>query len=111
MRIAVAGKGGSGKTTIAGTLARLIGKSRGKVLAIDGDSNPNLAIVLGFSREQAENLTPVPADMLEQATDDSGKARMKLRRTIDEIIAEFGAPAPDGVCLLIAGKVAHAGAG
>ena len=40
MKIATVGKGGSGKTTIAGTLARLLGRQTGKVLAIDGDTTP-----------------------------------------------------------------------
>jgi CO dehydrogenase maturation factor len=61
MKIATVGKGGSGKTTIAGTLARLLGQKTGKVLAIDGDTNPNLALVLGLSPEQADAITAPPA--------------------------------------------------
>ena len=47
MKIAIAGKGGSGKTTIAGTLARALARSSDRgVLAIDADSNPNLGVTL-----------------------------------------------------------------
>ena len=44
MKIATVGKGGSGKTTVAGTLARILAGEGCKVLAIDGDPNPNLAL-------------------------------------------------------------------
>jgi len=43
MKIAIAGKGGSGKTSISGTMSRLLARGGQNVLAIDGDSNPNLA--------------------------------------------------------------------
>ncbi|MFA5114689.1 MAG: AAA family ATPase [Candidatus Omnitrophota bacterium] len=47
--IAVAGKGGSGKTTVSALLVRLIreAKTSSSVLAIDADPNSNLAEVLG----------------------------------------------------------------
>ena len=47
MKLAVAGKGGSGKTTIAGTLARVMAERGQRVVAIDDDSNPNLALTVG----------------------------------------------------------------
>jgi CO dehydrogenase maturation factor len=47
-KITVCGKGGVGKTLIAGTMARLLAKRGFKVLAIDVDSNPNLYSVLGI---------------------------------------------------------------
>src|SRR5438128_12023551 len=40
MKIAVAGKGGAGKTTLAGTLARVLGRRGQAVVAIDADTNP-----------------------------------------------------------------------
>jgi CO dehydrogenase maturation factor len=48
MKLAIAGKGGSGKTSISGTLCRLLARDGHRVLAIDGDSNPNLALTLGI---------------------------------------------------------------
>ena len=49
MKIAVAGKGGVGKTTIAGTLARILAKER-EVIAIDADPAMNLRFSLGIRR-------------------------------------------------------------
>jgi CO dehydrogenase maturation factor len=48
--IAVAGKGGTGKTTIAGLLIRqLVNSKRGPILAVDADADSNLPEVLGLS--------------------------------------------------------------
>lgn len=51
--IGLAGKGGTGKTTLAGWLVRYL-KERGKgpVLAVDADSNANLNEVLGVEVEE-----------------------------------------------------------
>ncbi|MBS3788041.1 AAA family ATPase [Candidatus Bipolaricaulota bacterium] len=47
--IAVAGKGGTGKTTISGLIIReLVERQAGSVLAIDADPNANLNELLGF---------------------------------------------------------------
>lgn len=46
--IAVSGKGGTGKTTLAGMILRfLLGQGKGPILAVDADSNANLHEVLG----------------------------------------------------------------
>jgi CO dehydrogenase maturation factor len=46
--LAVAGKGGTGKTTLAALLIQtLIERGEGPVLAVDADPNPNLGYVLG----------------------------------------------------------------
>ncbi len=47
--IALAGKGGTGKTTVAGMLIKyLVKNGKGPVLAVDADCNANLNEVLGL---------------------------------------------------------------
>ena len=51
--VALAGKGGTGKTTVAGMLIKyLVEKGKKPVLAVDADSNANLNEVLGLSFDQ-----------------------------------------------------------
>ncbi len=64
MKLAIAGKGGSGKTSISGTMARLLARSGRRVLAIDGDSNPNLALTLGIPAERMSDMPVLPPDLL-----------------------------------------------
>ncbi|MHB1130038.1 MAG: nucleotide-binding protein, partial [Ilumatobacteraceae bacterium] len=42
MKLAIAGKGGAGKTTFTASASRLIARTGIDVVAIDADSNPNL---------------------------------------------------------------------
>jgi len=71
--IAVAGKGGTGKTTITGLMIRtLVGKNQGRVLAVDADANMNLNEVLGLDVHQTigqirEGLGAVPQGMTKDA--------------------------------------------
>lgn len=111
MKIAIAGKGGTGKTTIIGTLARVMARKGRRVLAIDADSNPNLALTLGLTREQAARLTALPRTLLEEKLDAAGRKTAMLRMTPAEIVQQYGVATPDGVTLLLMGKVDHAGAG
>lgn len=51
--IALAGKGGTGKTTVAGMLVRyLVENGQNPVLAVDADANANLNEVLGLTVEE-----------------------------------------------------------
>ncbi len=71
--IAVAGKGGTGKTTVAGLMIRyLVTRRAGRVLAVDADANMNLNEVLGLGVSQTigqirEGLGAVPAGMTKDA--------------------------------------------
>ena len=111
MKIAVAGKGGSGKTTIAATLSRLIARRGRTVLAVDADSNPNLGVSLGLPQDQAASVAPVPRDVLHEKRLPDGGFERTLAVSPAEIVGKWGVPAPDGVTLLVMGRVAHAGAG
>lgn len=63
-KIAVAGKGGSGKTTVAGVLARLVAEEGRDVLTVDADENPNLGISLGLGVEATYGLISAREAML-----------------------------------------------
>ena len=96
MKVAVAGKGGSGKTSISGTLARLIARDGQSVLAIDGDTNPNLALTLGIPAERINDLPVLPSGLLER-TDDG----IELKQSLAELRATHSVEGPDGVTLLV----------
>ncbi len=110
MKVAVAGKGGSGKTTISATLARLLARRGHPVMAVDGDPNPNLGVALGMSRDRLEKMVRVPKDVMEMKEEGETR-RLVMARPIEEVTAEYAMPAPDGVDLMVMTGVDHAGAG
>jgi CO dehydrogenase maturation factor len=97
MKLAIAGKGGSGKTSISGTMARLLARHGKSVLAIDGDSNPNLAMTLGIPAERMNEVPTLPRDLLVRRTQSGGE----LRATLDEVRASHSIQGPDGITLLV----------
>ena len=105
MKVAVAGKGGSGKTTLAGTLARVLARGGREVLAIDADPNPNLAVNLGIDAETAARIEPAPLSFARHAKDAEGRYSVGMDLSPEEIVARYGAAAPDGVRLLLVGRV------
>lgn len=107
MKIAVAGKGGSGKTTVAGTLARAFAATGYDVLAIDVDDDPNLGVSLGVPPDE---VTPLPDHFVQQVETPEGEIPFELSTSAQELVDEHGSPAPGGVMLLTAGSV-EAGSG
>ncbi|UCH57241.1 MAG: AAA family ATPase [Candidatus Bathyarchaeota archaeon] len=117
MKIAVAGKGGVGKTFVAGTLARLLARDGYNVLAVDADPNINTASSLGIPAEVAEKIVPL-SDNEELVKEKTGVApgksygqMFKLTPTVSDIVDEFGVVGPDGVQLLVMGTVKGGGTG
>lgn len=110
MKIAVGGKGGTGKTTVSGTLARALAQAGRDVVAVDGDTNPNLGAILGLPRGEADALLSLPPDLFETVQID-GERRRVLTRPVAEVVAAYGTSAPNGVRLVVGGRVGHAGAG
>ena len=111
MRIAIAGKGGTGKTTIAGTLARALARSGREVLAIDADTNPNLASVLGIPRASAEAIVSLPRNLMQRQTAADGTTKTVFTADPEQLIADFSVRGPDNVRLMVMGRVGHGGAG
>ncbi len=106
MRLAVAGKGGAGKTTISATLARLVARDGGRVVAIDADANPNLAVALGLPPSAATELRPLPVALVSRRQGGTG-----LTEPIEDVLDRYCLVAPDGVRLLGMGAPAHADEG
>ena len=111
MKIAMVGKGGSGKTTLAGTLARVLARRKHRVLAIDGDPNPNLALTLGMARADADQIRSIPSSLVQSVTGPSGEASLRLTMERSMVLGQYAAQAPDGVQLIVMGKPAEGSAG
>ncbi|MEP7020474.1 MAG: AAA family ATPase, partial [Pseudonocardiales bacterium] len=60
LKLGVVGKGGVGKTTVSGLLARTYAARGKRVVAIDTDSNPNLGLALGLSFAETEAVPVLP---------------------------------------------------
>ena len=111
MKISVSGKGGSGKTTTAGILARAFARQGRSVLAIDGDNNPNLGIALGLTPETVDRIPTLPRSLLRDVKDAAGNVTTELTMSIEEIGNQYGTQAPDNVQLLAMNRIDHGGKG
>lgn len=100
MKVVITGKGGSGKSTIAATVARQLGRRSRSVVALDCDPNPTLGIPLGWGREELAAVRPVI-----NALWDIGFTHDDPRPDPEELLGRYGADGPDGVRLLLAGLI------
>lgn len=97
MKVAVVGKGGSGKTTTSAIVARTLARHGLSVVALDCDSNPNLGISLGVGDDETERLVA-----MREALDEGGEEHAP---GWDELLARFGSDAPDGVRLAVVSRI------
>lgn len=113
MKIAISGKGGVGKTFVAGSLAYTLTKRGFKTIAIDADPSPNLALTLGFSPEDASRILPISENkQLIDAKTGTGYAGVyRLTFTVDDIVRDYAVMTPLGVNLIVMGTVRSVGAG
>lgn len=103
LKVGVVGKGGVGKTTVSGLLARSYAERGRQVVAIDTDSNPNLGLSLGLTLEQTEAVPVLPRNVLVGSGGGAPSAA--------DLVADYGTITPAGPTLLSAIRVAEAGAG
>ncbi len=106
MKLAVVGKGGVGKTSISGTMARLLARRGHRVLAIDGDPNPNLALTVGVAPSEMEDVPALTADLVERT-----ETGFELTKTLDQVCASHSVEGPEGVVLLAMKQPQPAGTG
>lgn len=113
MKIAVSGKGGVGKTLIAGGLAcRFVNRGL-KTIAIDADTSPNLALTLGLPLEEARRIIPISEnkELIRSKTSIGDPNVFRLSFTVNDIVREYSVETPFGVSLIVMGTVRAAGSG
>jgi CO dehydrogenase maturation factor len=114
-KLAITGKGGVGKTTLAALLAHLYAAEGSTVLAIDADPDANLGSALGFTAEELARVRPV-AEMKDLVAERTGTqpgqygGMFTLNPRVDDIPDRFAA-VRGGVKLLILGTIKQGGAG
>ncbi len=113
MKLAVTGKGGVGKTTVAAGLARVLAERGQKVLAIDADPASNLATALGFPKSQ--QLTPIAEmkELIEERTEAKSGSMggfFKLNPRVDDLPDKYTRE-KDGIRLMVMGTVQKGGGG
>ncbi len=109
MKVAVCGKGGVGKSTIAALLCNALINRGYQVLAIDADPSPHLARLLGF--KEADQVVPI-AEMKELLTARAEKDGpfYSLNPKVDDLPEKFMLR-KDGLKLMVLGAVREAGGG
>lgn len=100
MKIAITGKGGAGKTMLAGALARHLARDGHAVLAVDADPNPNLGLSLGVPAESVEGITSIFTALV-----DSGYTHDQPMPDPDDLVERYGIAATDGVTLVATGRI------
>jgi CO dehydrogenase maturation factor len=99
LRIAFVGKGGSGKSLIAGTVCRQLARSGRSVLAMDVDTMPGLGLSLGLGQSCAR----LPAGLAARVEGKGWQVKPGLRPSV--LVDRYAQRGPDGVAFLALGKL------
>jgi len=115
VKIAISGKGGVGKTTLAGVMARILGERGHRVLAVDADPDSNLADAIGVEASKLKEMKPL-AQMKEFIEERTGAKKgdygsfFRLNPKVDDIPDRF-AVEKDGIKLVVIGDIPRGGGG
>ncbi len=109
MKIAVSGKGGAGKTTIAAFLIQALADRDRQVLAIDADPSPHLARALDFP--QAEEIRPIAEmrDLIQERSERDGPF-YRLNPKVSDLPERFMRQ-KGNIKLMVLGAIQQGGAG
>lgn len=106
MRIGIAGKGGVGKTTISAVLARTLARKGHRVIAVDCDSDPHLAMNCGVD---ADRIAVMRAFVERGGASAAGSDDARARPV--ELLSKHGIEGPDGITLMLAARIMRPGGG
>ena len=115
MKVAVTGKGGVGKSTIAAALSILLAENGGRVVALDADPDANLASSLGIPHEEQKKIVTISEqiDLIEERTGAKvgqyGQV-FKLNPEVSDVTDKYAYDFR-GVSLLVLGAVKTGGGG
>ncbi|MGB7763202.1 MAG: AAA family ATPase [Bryobacteraceae bacterium] len=105
MKVAVAGKGGVGKTTVAASLARCWRDLGYRVVAVDADPDANLAGTLGYRGPAIAPLVELKSLIEERVGGGEGWGGfLRMNPRVDDIPGQFGVDV-DGVRVLVMGTI------
>ncbi len=115
MKYAVTGKGGVGKSTIAGIISHYFAGDGYKVIAIDADPDTNLGFSIGLTSGQAESIIPISEQrrLIKERTGANPKEfgqLFKLNPEVKDIPGKFCIDFR-GIKLLVLGSVRKGGEG
>ncbi len=107
IKVAISGKGGVGKTTLAANLAYLLAKEGYSVTAIDCDSSINLPSALGV-----DNVTPLSS--LKKVIEERVKmpfGAFRYNPKVDDLFEKYSVVNAEGVRVLVLGTIEKGGEG
>jgi CO dehydrogenase maturation factor len=112
LKVAVAGKGGAGKTTVCALLAGILSRAGHRVLLVDLDSDPNLSSALGFPADAARPLVH-RRELIAERTGSTGEpgGMFLLNPRVSDIAETFALKRAEGVYLLPVGTIETGGEG
>jgi len=113
LKIAISGKGGVGKTSLAGLLARFLAESGRRVIAVDADPVASLGAALGVPDH--DEIQPIVRmrDLIKERTGaEPGQigSFFKMNPKVDDIPEQYAAK-HGNIHLLVMGTVDHGGSG
>jgi len=116
LKLAIAGKGGVGKTFVAASLARILARKGLETIAIDADPAMNLGRSLGVAQDKLATIVPLSdnSDLIAEKTGarpgEMGSV-FNVTPNVSDVADRYGVEAPDGVRLLVMGTVKSGGIG
>jgi len=113
MKLAVSGKGGVGKTTVAALLASSLHSAGDRVVAIDADPDANLLACMGCAEPDAVRPLVELRSLIEERTGvkpGTVGGMFRLNRVVDDLPGRYGVDVA-GIRVLVAGSVKQGGSG